>query len=109
MTRDHQIEVFKYLYHVSRETIQRLLDYESLILTHQKDLNLVGRGTLDQVWIRHFADSAKIFPIIKRYPNNRKSGVKFVDIGTGAGLPGVVFSIISEISIIFFAEHIKHL
>ncbi len=98
MTRDHQIEAFKHLYDVSRETIQRLLDYESLILTHQKDFNLVGRGTLDQVWIRHFADSAKIFPIIKRYPsNNRKSGVKFVDIGTGAGLPGVVFSIISEI------------
>lgn len=99
MTRDHQIKVFKQLYDVSRETIQRLLDYESLILTHQKDFNLVGRGTVDQVWIRHFADSAKIFPIIKRYSNNnnRNKGVKLVDIGTGAGLPGVVFSIISEI------------
>ena len=97
MTRDDQIEVFKQLYDVSRETMQRLLDYENLILTHQKNFNLVGKGTLDQVWIRHFADSAKIFPIIKRYANkNRKNGVKLVDIGTGAGLPGVVFSIISE-------------
>ena len=98
MTRDDQIEAFKQLYDVSRETIQRLLDYENLILYHQKDFNLVGRGTLDQVWIRHFADSAKIFPIIKRYSdNNRNYEVKLGDIGTGAGFPGVVFSIISEI------------
>ena len=98
MTRDRQIEAFKQLYDVSRETIKRLLDYENLILTHQKDFNLVGRGTLDQVWIRHFADSAKIFPIIRRYSNNnKKNELKFVDIGTGAGFPGVVFSIISEI------------
>ena len=98
VTRDDQIEVFKQLYDVSRETIQRLLDYENLILNHRRNFNLVGRGTLDQVWTRHFADSAKIFPIIRRYSNNnRNNGVKFGDIGTGAGFPGVVFSIISEI------------
>ena len=98
MSRDHQIETFRQLYDVPRETIKQLLDYEKLILICQKDFNLVGRGTLDHFWIRHFADSAKIFPIVKRYSNNNKnSWIKLIDIGTGAGLPGVVFSIISEI------------
>ena len=98
MTRDRQIEIFKRLYDVSRETINQLLDYEKLILSYQKDFNLVGRGTLDQIWIRHFADSAKIFPIIKKNLDNYKNNpIKLIDIGTGAGLPGVVFSIISEV------------
>jgi len=98
VTRDDQIETFKRLYDVSRETIDQLLDYEKLILSSQRDFNLIGRGTLDQVWIRHFADSAKIFPMIKKNLNNYKNNpIKFIDIGTGAGLPGVVFSIISEV------------
>tara|TARA_B100001057_G_scaffold104261_1_gene101688 strand:- start:244 stop:903 length:660 start_codon:yes stop_codon:yes gene_type:complete len=98
VTRDRQIEIFKRLYDVSRETINQLLDYEKLILSYQKDFNLVGRGTLDQIWIRHFADSAKIFPIIKKNLDNYKNNpIKLIDIGTGAGLPGVVFSIISEV------------
>ena len=99
MTRDCQIETFKQLYDVSRETIDVLVNYEKIILSYQENFNLIGKGTLGHIWIRHFADSAKIFPLIKKnfsHHNNKK--LKFVDIGSGAGFPGVVFSIISEAS-----------
>ena len=53
------------MYNVSRETIKKLLLYEELIVEGQKKFNLVGSGTLENIWIRHFADSAKIFSITK--------------------------------------------
>ncbi len=99
MIRDLQIETFKQLYDVSRETLDALLNYEKIILSYQENFNLIGKGTLDNIWIRHFADSAKIFPIIKKnFSYNNIKELKFVDIGSGAGFPGVVFSIISELS-----------
>ncbi len=85
------------MYNVSRETIKKLLLYEELIVEGQKKFNLVGSGTLENIWIRHFADSAKIFSITKEIiSNSKKSSLNFIDVGSGAGFPGVVFSIMAE-------------
>ena len=85
------------MYNVSRETIKKLLLYEELIVEGQKKFNLVGSGTLENIWIRHFADSGKIFSITKEIiSNSKKSSLNFIDVGSGAGFPGVVFSIMAE-------------
>ena len=71
---------------VSRETLDRLDLYESLVRDEAERQNLVSRGTLDHFWERHIADSAQLV----RY--ERASGASWVDIGSGAGLPGIVIA-----------------
>lgn len=45
--------------------------------------NLVSKGTMSDVWTRHFADSAQLLPLATN------SG-PWVDLGSGAGFPGLV-------------------
>jgi 16S rRNA (guanine527-N7)-methyltransferase len=71
---------------VSRETIERLEIYEALLLKWQKIKNLVAPSTLDQIWSRHFADSAQLVALA---PEARK----WVDLGSGGGFPGLVVAI----------------
>ena len=73
---------------VSRETLQRLEGYAALLLTWSARINLVGRATMDDVWRRHFLDSAQLFPLIPA------GALSLVDLGSGAGLPGLVLAIL---------------
>ena len=51
--------------------------------------NLVSKGSLDEVWVRHFADSAQLLLHVPR----ETSGAWF-DLGSGAGFPGLVLAIL---------------
>jgi 16S rRNA (guanine527-N7)-methyltransferase len=75
---------------VSRETLERLELYESLVRSENKRQNLVSRGTLKDFWQRHIADSAQLV----RYEPT--AGSSWVDIGSGAGLPGIVIACLVE-------------
>ena len=55
---------FARFFDVSRETVDRLEAYAGLLKRWQKTINLVAPNTLDDVWHRHFADSAQLFPLI---------------------------------------------
>ena len=72
---------------VSRETIEKLEIYANLLLRWQFKINLISTNSLKQAWHRHFLDSAQIFSIL---PNKATSAI---DVGTGAGFPGLVLSI----------------
>lgn len=72
---------------VSRETLERLNLYESLLRVWQKRINLVANATLEELWGRHFFDSAQLLPLI---PAEARS---FVDLGSGGGFPGLVLAI----------------
>jgi 16S rRNA (guanine527-N7)-methyltransferase len=72
---------------VSRETEERLAVYVALLRRWQTVKNLVGPGTLDVVWTRHIADSAQLKALA---PEART----WVDIGSGAGFPGLVVAIL---------------
>ena len=80
MSLNDKTKVFEELYNVSRETIEKLLIYEKLILNAQEKYNLVGKSTLSQVWLRHFADSAKIFQIIEDKYHKSKNSNKFTNL-----------------------------
>jgi 16S rRNA (guanine527-N7)-methyltransferase len=71
---------------VSRETFERLEFYGDLLRDEAQHQNLVSRATLDRLWERHILDSAQL---VRFEPS---PGASWVDIGTGAGLPGVVIA-----------------
>lgn len=74
---------------VPRETIEKLEAYSALLVQWQKRINLVGPSTLLDIWGRHFADSLQLIPLLPADHN-----AVIVDIGTGAGFPGLVLSIL---------------
>ena len=88
MDNDIQIDAFSRLTRVSRETIRSLVKYEKKIIYTNKSLNLIGKSTINQIWKRHFLDSAQVIDFIDK---NHKS---MVDLGSGAGFPGIVLAII---------------
>lgn len=72
---------------VSRETMARLEAYAALLVRWSGRVNLVGRNTIGDLWRRHFLDSAQLFPLL---PARLRS---LVDLGSGAGFPGLVLSV----------------
>lgn len=72
---------------VSRETEQRFEAYVALLRRWQGVKNLVGEGTLDEIWTRHVADSAQVVPLAP-------GAATWVDLGSGAGFPGLVVAIL---------------
>ena len=90
MDRSTQIDTFCRFIQVSRETIVSLKKYEELLIEANKSLNLVGNSTINQIWHRHFLDSAQVIEFIDK---NDKS---LVDLGSGAGFPGLIVAIIAK-------------
>jgi 16S rRNA (guanine527-N7)-methyltransferase len=75
---------------VSRETFLRLKEYEKLLFKWNAKINLVSKSTLDNFWNRHVLDSAQFLSSV-----GEKAG-KWVDLGSGGGLPGLVVAILSD-------------
>jgi 16S rRNA (guanine527-N7)-methyltransferase len=73
---------------VSRETLERLQTYVDLLTRWNARINLVGAGTLADVWRRHILDGGQLVRHIDR------SVRVLVDLGSGAGLPGLVLAIL---------------
>ena len=79
---------FQILNNVSRETIERLETYLRLLKRWQRRINLVSAQSLTDPWRRHFLDSAQLIPVL---PSVTRS---VVDLGSGAGFPGLVLGIL---------------
>lgn len=76
---------------VSRETLDKLVIYADALQKWQKAKNLVANSTLDDRWRRHFLDSAQMFKPMREVFGEKK--LTLLDIGSGAGFPGLVLSI----------------
>ena len=75
---------------VSRETRDRISAYVDLLREENARQNLVSATTLDEVWDRHVLDSAQLVRFEPR------AGSSWADIGSGAGLPGIVIACLVE-------------
>ena len=73
---------------VSRETLNGFYEYKTLLCKWNEKINLVSKHTLINIWERHFLDSGQI--II----NVEASGKRWVDVGSGAGFPGLVVALL---------------
>lgn len=85
------IEAFQRATNVSRETLDRLRLYADLLTKWNQAINLVGRDTLSDPWRRHFLDSAQLYTLLSPPPDRRPRVL--VDLGSGAGFPGLVLAI----------------
>jgi len=74
---------------VSRETRARLEIYEALLRRRQRRTNLVSAASLPDLWTRHFLDSAQLAPLLADDARGH-----MVDVGSGAGFPGMVLAIL---------------
>lgn len=72
---------------VPRETVRRLEIYLDLLRRWQRTINLVGPATLADPWRRHILDCGQLW---RRWPRGAR---RLVDLGSGAGLPGLVLAI----------------
>lgn len=81
-------EDFAHAFNVSHETLAQLKTYETLLRQWQKAMNLVAPATLDELWSRHFADSAQLVDLAP-------DAVNWLDLGSGAGFPGLVIAIMT--------------
>jgi len=82
-----QIDTFTRFIQVSRETITSLIKYENTLIKANKTLNLVGNSTITDIWTRHFLDSVQVIDFIDKNDNT------LVDLGSGAGFPGLILAI----------------
>jgi 16S rRNA (guanine527-N7)-methyltransferase len=73
---------------VSRETIERLEIFASLVLKWTHRINLVSTNSLDHLWSRHILDSCQVFTVA---PVARS----WIDLGSGGGFPGIVAAILA--------------
>jgi len=87
MDKSTQIDTFNRFTQVSRETIDSLKIYEDFLLKSNKNLNLIGKSTLNEIWTRHFLDSFQVIDFID------KNDKTLIDMGSGAGFPGVILAI----------------
>ena len=74
-------------FNVSRESRDRLRSYVSLLLRWQQRVNLIGASTVEQVWQRHIGDALQLLHLMPPGDQN------VVDLGSGAGIPGLVVAI----------------
>ena len=87
MGHDDKIATFSSFYQVSRETITSLKNYEDLLIKENVNLNLIGKSTINEIWTRHFLDSFQVIDFID------KNDQVLLDLGSGAGFPGLILGI----------------
>ncbi|OYY71943.1 16S rRNA (guanine(527)-N(7))-methyltransferase RsmG [Sphingomonas sp. 28-63-12] len=88
MTEDEARRWINACFDVSRETL--LVELTALIVAEAANQNLVSASSLESLWTRHIVDSAQLIPLAARHPGS------WIDIGSGAGFPGLVVAILTD-------------
>lgn len=86
---------------VPRETFQKFEIYVSCLVKWHRKVNLVSRETIEKVWERHILDSLQL-SLILQHKND-----KIIDIGSGAGFPGMVLAIMNFENICLVEPNLK--
>ena len=86
---------------VSRETLSRLEVYAALLRDWQTRMNLVSNASLEDLWRRHFLDSAQLFKLLSPNPS------PLLDLGSGAGFPGLVLAIMGVRDVTLLESSLK--
>lgn len=86
---------------VSRESAAKLDLYVSLLLTWQARINLIGPSTQEDIWNRHIADALQLLPHLPEGLG------RIADLGSGAGIPGLIIAIARPLEAHLFESNQK--
>ena len=75
-------------FNLNKKQVEKIDFFIASIINYNKHTNLVGKSTIENIWDRHVLDCLQLTKYI-----NKKT-LKILDLGTGAGLPGLLFSIV---------------
>lgn len=75
-------------FNLNKTHVEKIDFFLNSIVSFNKHTNLVGKSTLENIWDRHVLDCLQL----TKHINDNK--LRIVDMGTGAGLPGVLLSIV---------------
>ncbi len=85
--------------HLDKTTLDKFVHFEDFIRRFNRSIKLVASREVDNLWLRHFADS--LSPFVEGI---LPSSGNFLDIGSGAGLPGIPLAIVNNEFNITMAE-----
>ena len=80
-------EVIKY-FNLNNDEVDRIEYFYRTLSNKNNHMNLVGKSTIPDFWDRHICDSLQL----TKYIENKNLNI--LDLGTGAGLPGIILSIV---------------
>lgn len=86
MTEDEARAWLNAQFDVSRETWAKLEAYVAMLLAEADEQNLIAESTKGHVWARHIVDSAQLLT------HTASIHGEWIDLGAGAGLPGIVIA-----------------
>lgn len=89
MSRE-ELQRLKMDQYVSRETYCKLEAFADLLKQWNVSINLVSKNSIEKLWKRHIADSMQVNNIIRNIEGN------ILDLGSGAGFPGLIIAILEE-------------
>lgn len=123
MTEDEAKAWLRDVLNVSRETVEKLRTFRDIVVAENKHQNLIGTASINHIWARHIIDSAQLFSVagsrqVAKSPSPKtfqtastsnavnqnentlaawRLGVNqpWLDLGTGAGFPGMIIAILS--------------
>jgi 16S rRNA (guanine527-N7)-methyltransferase len=72
-----------------------------LLKQWQKRINLIGPATRDDIWSRHIADALQLLPLLP------SSVTRLADLGSGAGIPGLILAIARPLEAHLFESNLK--
>ncbi|HEX7783886.1 MAG TPA: 16S rRNA (guanine(527)-N(7))-methyltransferase RsmG [Sphingobium sp.] len=104
MTEDEARAWLSAQFDVPRETWDRLERYVTSLLDEMTRQNLIAESTRDHVWARHIVDSAQLLLL-----GGREMSAPWIDLGSGAGLPGIVIAVLSGWSVLMVESRRKRI
>ena len=91
MSEDEAQELIKNSLKFSNDDISKLSTFRSMLLDYNTRYNLISKSTENLIWSRHILDSAQLIKFYKM-----EDGASLVDLGSGAGFPGIVLAIFNK-------------
>ena len=102
MTEDEARAILSKELNVSRETLEKINLYIEMLKREMQNQNLISAASLDSIWTRHILDSAQLLhpaifsPEKVRGLQASATGATWLDMGSGAGFPGIIIAIMSN-------------